>query len=485
MKRNMVKVVSLTVALVMLMSGTMVFGYASPVSRLVAAKSNYKTANGDIIDITGSEMTVRVDSNDMIFDTDRDTALKDEDGSSIDLDDLTEGIGVKVTYDTETWYSKRGTYYADRIDVVRNSLIQNGVSISDIYTKSDVNYVEIAYKSGNKTLEKTLKFVKSTSIYDQFGKDADYDYLQEDMIVDVEYAPSYSSSSYPALYTLRVVKHDSDAETTEDKVIKVEVNKNDSYIYTGTSDNANKQKLFIVDNDTVLRNEKGNAIKIADILKGQTIKVEHSPFSTKSIPPQSYAYTVQVIKAAVSTADDCEIYELLNELFTDYTYEDYLDCIKNHDHDWSFGKWNTSTWPEFGKEEGWKYGWLINGKWGDMDKDSWKEYRDKYKDHDWDDWDDDWEDYYEHHDWDHDWNYDMDDVRATIKSVDTKNSTLDIRLSSYFQNTLTVYVTKDTDIENANGKDISLENLEKGDEIKLDIEYKNGKYYADDIEIVK
>lgn len=81
--------------------------------------------------------------------------------------------------------------------------------------------------------------------------------------------------------------------------------------------------------DTVLEDKDGNAIEAADITKGDMVYAEFSSAMTKSIPPQSNAIKIQVLKKAEATdevaQEESRYYGLVSKIEDNTLYMDGVD----------------------------------------------------------------------------------------------------------------------------------------------------------------
>ena len=92
------------------------------------------------------------------------------------------------------------------------------------------------------------------------------------------------------------------AQITNGTVERVESNRNGSFVLVSYTecphcDNGNQMMRLNVGENTVILDEAGNRISLTDLRKGMTVNAAFSLASTRSIPPQSSAYVIQVVQS--------------------------------------------------------------------------------------------------------------------------------------------------------------------------------------------
>ena len=66
-------------------------------------------------------------------------------------------------------------------------------------------------------------------------------------------------------------------------------------IYTGNPRNINQQTKFIVNSNTRITNRRGRDIRLSELRPGNLVRITHANFQTASIPPQTTAFSVEVL----------------------------------------------------------------------------------------------------------------------------------------------------------------------------------------------
>lgn len=180
--------------------------------------------------------------------------------------------------------------------------VENAV-INSITGNLGVGYVTIQYgiMDRNRMIHMhvvTLIVGRDTRIIDQFGNRTNIRNLKVGMVINARFSSVMTRSNPPLAraYNITVVKENESSIIVTDRVLQVDRDNQFGYILTGNANNVNSQTRFVVSDDTKLRDRNGNRIRFRDIRPGQTVRIERASFQTMSIPPQTNALTVQIIR---------------------------------------------------------------------------------------------------------------------------------------------------------------------------------------------
>jgi hypothetical protein len=141
----------------------------------------------------------------------------------------------------------------------------------------------------------TLIVSRDTTIRDQFGQRISVRDLRVGMRIDAEFSTAMTRSIPPQTRAYRIVVKSEEASTavTVDTVLEVDTRNN--FLYTGSPRDITSQMRFVITNTTTILNRRGNRIRLGDLRRGETVRVEHANFQTPSIPPQTTAFQVRVL----------------------------------------------------------------------------------------------------------------------------------------------------------------------------------------------
>lgn len=177
---------------------------------------------------------------------------------------------------------------------VRDALIE------DVFQDRNAGYVTISYGEIGEFNMVHITVVKllagqSTIIQDQFGQEMLLRDLKKGMTVDADFSRKMTASEPPQAraYRIVVINQNNAVNTVTDRVIMVDAENN--YFITGDINDINSQIRFNVSPTTEVMDRRGNRICLCSLKAGQMVRVEHAAFMTFSIPPQTPAYSVQIL----------------------------------------------------------------------------------------------------------------------------------------------------------------------------------------------
>lgn len=180
-----------------------------------------------------------------------------------------------------------------------NVITAENAFIESINTDNRTGYVTISYGvMGDYCLINmqvvTLIVGRETIIRDQFGQALSFRDLREGMTVDAVFSANMTRSIPPQsrAFSITVIEN-MNFNVTEDRVAFVDTANN--FLYTGNPNDINSQMRFVITDSTVIRDRRGNRIRLSDLRPGDFVRVEHAIFQTMSIPPQTTAFNVQML----------------------------------------------------------------------------------------------------------------------------------------------------------------------------------------------
>lgn len=183
----------------------------------------------------------------------------------------------------------------------RNEGIQTlrGV-IEEIVTDGGDTLLTVAYTecmSCNRQ-ERTVILIagRDTLIYNESGDLISVADLQNGMLINAVYSATMTRSIPPqaTAYRIRIVKRPAEENITEGRII--DINRRNRIITTISNGNTSSIIQFHVPEDAVIRDIFGRETQLANLIPGLRVRVKHAAFITASLPPQTTAYEIQVIK---------------------------------------------------------------------------------------------------------------------------------------------------------------------------------------------
>ncbi|MDF2474237.1 MAG: hypothetical protein K0R21_2019 [Anaerocolumna sp.] len=141
----------------------------------------------------------------------------------------------------------------------------------------------------------TLIVSQDTVIRNESGRSLSMRDLREGMLVDAVFSSAMTMSIPPQARAFRITVKNSvnPYDVTVDNVLRVDTRNN--FLYTGTLNDRASQIRFVITNATVILDRRGRRINLRDLRVGETVRVEHANFMTRSIPPQTTAFRVHVL----------------------------------------------------------------------------------------------------------------------------------------------------------------------------------------------
>ena len=182
----------------------------------------------------------------------------------------------------------------------RNVIRVFSAVIQNISRERNTTLVTITYNNciGCATSSGTVKLVvdRNTDIQDERGRDMRASELERGMTVDANFSSAMTRSIPPQAqaFYIRVRRRRNQNETTTGRII--EVNTRNNYILVLRNQNPSSAIRFNISPETIILDPIGRRTRLSSLMPGFRVRVEHASFMTASIPPQTSAFTVRVIR---------------------------------------------------------------------------------------------------------------------------------------------------------------------------------------------
>lgn len=138
---------------------------------------------------------------------------------------------------------------------------------------------------------------RDTIIRDERGRSIGADELETGMTINASFSSAMTRSIPPQAqaFRIRVIRRSNrNRQTTMGRII--EVNRRNEYIVTISSRNPSSIIRFNLSPDTIILDASGRRIRLSMLFPGLQVRVEHANFMTASIPPQTTAFVIQIIR---------------------------------------------------------------------------------------------------------------------------------------------------------------------------------------------
>ena len=182
----------------------------------------------------------------------------------------------------------------------RNVIRVFSAVIEDIFRDRNATLVTISYNDciGCTGRSNRVRLVvnQETDLYDERGRSIRVGELERGMTVDASFSSAMTRSIPPQAqaFFIRVTGRANRTETTIGRIL--EVNTRNDFILVLRNQNPTSAIRFNITNSTTILDPFGRRTPLSNLIPGLRVRVEHASFMTTSIPPQTTAFTVQVIR---------------------------------------------------------------------------------------------------------------------------------------------------------------------------------------------
>ena len=177
---------------------------------------------------------------------------------------------------------------------VFNAVIQN------ISSDRTTRFITISYdecvRCNNREKTVTLIVDRDTIIIGQRGNSISAGELQTGMIVNASFSAAMTRSIPPQsqAFVIQVVNRPSMYNTTVGRIINTD--SNNFFITVMTNSNLSSVIRYNVASNAVILTPFGRTTGFSSLVPGMRVRVTHAAFMTLSIPPQTTAYRIQILR---------------------------------------------------------------------------------------------------------------------------------------------------------------------------------------------
>ena len=182
----------------------------------------------------------------------------------------------------------------------RNVIRVFSAVIEEIFRDRNATLVTIVYSDcigcAGRSDRVRLVVNQETDLYDERGRSIRVGELERGMTVDASFSSAMTRSIPPQAqaFFIRVTGRRNQNVTTIGRI--VEVNTRNNFILVLRNQNPTSAIRFNISNSTTILDPFGRRTSLSNLIPGLRVRVEHASFMTTSIPPQTTAFTVQVIR---------------------------------------------------------------------------------------------------------------------------------------------------------------------------------------------
>ena len=142
----------------------------------------------------------------------------------------------------------------------------------------------------------TLVVNQDTIIRNERGNSVKENDLREGMIINASFSATMTRSIPPQsqAYLIVIVRRPERKQITTGRIGEIN-GRNDSLLVI-SNHNPSSAIRFHITRDTIIQDSFGRRIPISRLRPGMRVRVEHASFMTASIPPQTTAFLIQIIR---------------------------------------------------------------------------------------------------------------------------------------------------------------------------------------------
>lgn len=177
--------------------------------------------------------------------------------------------------------------------------VSNAV-IEQIQFRGTTAFVTITYeeRQGRFNRQQTVVLVvtPNTVIRDSRNRLIRARDLEVGMIINALFSSAMTRSIPPQAqaYQITIGNQPPRTSTSEGRILRINVP--EQFIVTINNNNLSSAVRFNITNQTVILDPFGRRISLRNLIPGLRVRVEHANFMTASIPPQTPAFRIQVIR---------------------------------------------------------------------------------------------------------------------------------------------------------------------------------------------
>ena len=175
-----------------------------------------------------------------------------------------------------------------------------GGTIENISSDRNNTLITVSYTECVKCSRQDQRIVlvigNNTVILNESGNRVSASDLQEGMVINATFSSVMTRSIPPQsrAYLIRIVQRPESENITTGRIININ-RPNRSFTTISDSDMSSAIR-FIVPESATITNIFGRPMEFSDLVTGLRVRVRHAAFMTASIPPQTTAFEIQVIR---------------------------------------------------------------------------------------------------------------------------------------------------------------------------------------------
>lgn len=180
----------------------------------------------------------------------------------------------------------------------RNSIRVSNAIIQDIAFDGNISYITITYADCPGCREQIVRLVvtENTVIRNETGRNIPVDSLQSGMIINAVFSSAMTRSIPPQAQAFQIQIRNRPNINPQTIGRILEVNTRSQTLLTISNNNPASMIRFNIAPNTVILDPLGRPIPFSRLMPGLRVRVQHASFMTASIPPQTTAFRIQIIR---------------------------------------------------------------------------------------------------------------------------------------------------------------------------------------------
>lgn len=184
----------------------------------------------------------------------------------------------------------------------RNSIRVSNAIIQDIAFDGNISYITITYNDcpgcWNQNQEQIIRLVvtDNTVIRNEAGRNIPVGSLQSGMIINAVFSSAMTRSITPQAQAFQIQIRNRPNMNPQTTGRILEVNTRNQTLLTMSDNNPSSIIRFNIAPNTVILDPLGRPIPFARLMPGLRVRIQHASFMTASIPPQTTAFRIQIIR---------------------------------------------------------------------------------------------------------------------------------------------------------------------------------------------
>jgi hypothetical protein len=194
-------------------------------------------------------------------------------------------------------------FSADSDEAYENNNVRTilDATIERIFTNGNARYVMVSYITVDPNFNVRKNFLTlvvgpDTIILDAFGEKIPFNALRPGLIIYADFSAAMTFSIPPQTRAFKIVISYKNMvfNSKMDRILEVDVK--NRFLYTGRPEDILSQVRFVITDSTQILDRERKIIRLEDLRLGQLVRIDYATFMTASIPPQTTAFRVQLLR---------------------------------------------------------------------------------------------------------------------------------------------------------------------------------------------